>query len=108
MAVDYKLIGTRVKAEREKKHYTQEQLAEIIGITPVYLSKIENGKARPTLELLSVLAYELATDVCQLLSGVDTKLSNYQNDKVLFLFNECAPSVKPIALSLLSELAKLK
>lgn len=108
MAVDYELIGSRLKAAREQKHYTQEKLSEIIGITPVYLSKIENGRVRPTLELLSALAFELSLDLYRLLSGVETKLPDYQSDKVLSLFNQCAPSVKPIALSLLFEPAKLK
>ena len=33
MNVDYKLIGRRIKEERKKKGYTQENLAEKLDVT---------------------------------------------------------------------------
>ena len=51
--VDYQLIGARLKARREAARQTQEEAAEAAEITPVYLSKIENGHAKPTLDTLA-------------------------------------------------------
>lgn len=39
----YKMIGARIVYYRKIRGMTQEYLAEIVGISPQYLSKIENG-----------------------------------------------------------------
>lgn len=46
-----KLLGRRIKSLRKIRGYTQEELAEIIGINPKYLSSIERGEENPTLDL---------------------------------------------------------
>ena len=38
------IFSANLRAERARKKYTQEQLAEVAEITTEYLSKIENGK----------------------------------------------------------------
>lgn len=40
-------IGTRVGALRTGRNLTQEQLADAIGVTKGYVSKIENGHIVP-------------------------------------------------------------
>ena len=47
-----KMIGIRVQACRKKKGLTQEQLAEMVKITPHYLSALERGVYNIKLELL--------------------------------------------------------
>ena len=41
MNVDYKLIGSRIKAERKKLGITQEVLAEKLDVSIGYVSQIE-------------------------------------------------------------------
>ena len=65
--VDYQLIGSRLKQQREKKNLTQEKVAEKADITTVYLSKIENGKVHPTLDTLSVVCSVLDCDLGRIL-----------------------------------------
>ena len=64
MPLDYAAIGGRLQARRKELGITQEDAAERAGITVVYLSKIENGRVHPTLDLLDrlccVLEYDLA------------------------------------------------
>ena len=48
MAIDYTMIGKRLKESRMAAKLTQEKVAEAADITTVYLSKIENGKVTPT------------------------------------------------------------
>lgn len=45
---DKKVIGARLKDLRKKKRLTQEQLAEIVGITRESISQYENGDKIPT------------------------------------------------------------
>lgn len=58
-----RLIGMRIRSIRNKKKLTQEQLAEIAGITPQYLGNIERGKENPTLEKIIVLSNALNVDI---------------------------------------------
>ena len=53
MPLDYAAIGGRLQARRKELGITQEDAAERAGITVVYLSKIENGRVHPTLDLLA-------------------------------------------------------
>ena len=55
MPLDYAAIGGRLQARRKELGITQEDAAERVGITVVYLSKIENGLVHPTLDLLDRL-----------------------------------------------------
>ena len=43
-------MGENIKKERKSQNLTQEQLAERVDISAVYLSQIENGRKVPGLE----------------------------------------------------------
>lgn len=49
------LLGYKLKAAREDRMLTQERLAELVGITPGYLSEIENKKTIPSFMILCSL-----------------------------------------------------
>lgn len=50
------LLGSRIKALRSAKHFTQEQIAEKIGISRQKYARIESGMNHITLEMLSRIA----------------------------------------------------
>jgi len=58
-----KLIGSRIKDLRRRRNYSQEKLAEIVGINEKYLSSIERGAENPTLDLFIRLAHGLRVDL---------------------------------------------
>ena len=105
--IDYTIIVKRIQTRRQEQNITQEKLAERVGISVVYLSKIENGRVYPTLETLSNICTELDTELSAILSNTEIARKDYANERVLELFNSCSIRVKPIALSLLEELSKL-
>ena len=105
--IDYTIIGKRIQTRRQEQNITQEKLAERVGISVVYLSKIENGRVYPTLETLSNICTELDTELSAILSNTEIARKDYANERVLELVNSCSIRVKPIALSLLEELSKL-
>ena len=49
-------IGNRVKLARVAKDLTQEQLAELVGVTRQTIGLIEAGRYNPTLKLCLMLA----------------------------------------------------
>ena len=56
-------LGNRIQFLRRTRGYSQERLAEIMGINGKYLSGIERGKENPTLELLIRLAAGLGVEI---------------------------------------------
>lgn len=56
-----KLLGKRIQELRKKNNITQESLAESVGIEPVSISNIENGKYYPTAENLEKIIAVLQT-----------------------------------------------
>lgn len=50
--LDSSAVGSRLHEIRTDKGYSQEKLASDIGCDPKYLSRLENGKASPSLPLI--------------------------------------------------------
>jgi len=61
-------LGARIKEVRKKSAMKQAELAEIIGVEPNHLSKIECGTAYPSFDLLDKISQALNVDLTQLLS----------------------------------------
>ncbi len=59
-------VAAQVRDIRRARHLSQRQLAGRMQVPRTYISKIENGKAIPTLGSLERLALALEVDVCQL------------------------------------------
>jgi transcriptional regulator with XRE-family HTH domain len=60
------LFGARLKQLREEKELTQEQLAEVIDVTPQHLSDIERGKYAPRFDKLPLIARTLGKPIREL------------------------------------------
>ena len=60
-------VATAVRDLRHVRNLSQRQLAARMNVPRTYISKIENGKAMPTLSSLSRLAAALQVDISVLL-----------------------------------------
>lgn len=61
-----KSVGRRVAALRRARGWTQEQMAELMGRSSVYLSRVERGLQNLTLSSLVRLANTLETTLHEL------------------------------------------
>lgn len=52
-------FGTKVRENREKLKWSQEDLAEHCGLHRTYISGIERGKRNPTLQIVDCIAISL-------------------------------------------------
>ncbi len=68
--MDLSAIGSRIKAARERKHYTQEDLAAIVDLSPTHVSVIERGVKPPKLATLVAIANALEVSADTLLQDV--------------------------------------
>ena len=60
MDVQYKSIGKRIKLRKKELNIKQNELAEKLNISNNHLSSVENGREKPSLELL--------LNICELLN----------------------------------------
>ena len=70
ISMNQKAIGRRIKAARENKRLTQEQLAELVDLSPMHVSVIERGVKLPKLETLINIANVLDVPADVLLQDV--------------------------------------
>jgi len=67
MEIDYKAIGQRIKIARIKKDITQDQVAEITGLSNPHVSNVETGSTKPSLPTIIKIANALSVSVDELL-----------------------------------------
>lgn len=65
------LLGERIKALRSAAHYTQEQIADQVGISRQKYARIENGTNNVTLEILAKIANILNVQVSDITRVLD-------------------------------------
>lgn len=64
-------LGRRIKELRAVQALTQEELAERSGLFRTYMSRIESGRANPTLTMLHQIADAFGLDVRELLTPTE-------------------------------------
>jgi transcriptional regulator with XRE-family HTH domain len=98
-------VAEQVKEIRRARHLSQRQLAGRMQVPRTYISKIENGKAIPTLGSLVRLAAALGVDVRQLVrdarSQRDDEVAAILADPLLAEIAALLPSLDPLHRSLL-------
>lgn len=60
-------IGTRIRLLREAKNMTQQDLADLCNFDKSDMSKIESGKANPTLKTFLIISLALEVSLSNLL-----------------------------------------
>jgi len=98
-------VAAQVKDIRKARHLSQRQLASRMQVPRTYISKIENGKAIPTLGSLERLAAALEVDICQLVrdgrSQRDEELAEILADPFLAELAQYLPKLEVLQRSLL-------
>ena len=86
--MNQKAIGRRIKAAREKKQLTQEQLAELVDLSTMHISVIERGVKLPKLETLINIANVLDVSADVLLQDVINNRAEIFSSEVSTLMNK--------------------
>lgn len=72
--MDYVALGNRIKNKRLENNLTQEQLAESVDISAVYVGQIERGDRHMTIDTLVKIANVLHVSIEELLK--DSTINN--------------------------------
>ena len=68
--MNFNSMGQKIKRARERKGYTQEELAERVNLSVQHISVIERGIKAPRLETFLNIANELDVDADYLLADL--------------------------------------
>lgn len=61
--IDLKNFGKKIKIERIRNEISQEELAELVGVSTRSISLIENGRQHPKFFLVAEIAKKLNIDI---------------------------------------------
>lgn len=103
MALDYNIIGERLKKARIDNGLTQEKLAEQLDVSIAFLSRIERGSSHISLKRLSQICDILGISEGSILNGSSNNSENYLS----FEFNTLLKSTTPEKQKLIYEIAKI-
>lgn len=107
MSVDYVLIGSRIREVRMQMQISQNQLAESADLSVSYISCIETGKKKASLESLIRIANVLRVTVDELLNGNQMyNPTEYQTDMDLLLA-VCGQQEKRLVFELVNALTDI-
>ncbi len=80
--MDTYITGAVIKKLRENKNLTQNDLAEMLGVSSKAVSKWETGKGLPDISLIEPLSAALSVSVMELMSG-DTVINKNISSNIL-------------------------
>lgn len=103
MALDYNIIGERLKKARINKNLTQEKLAEQLDVSIAFLSRIERGSSFISLKRLNQICSVLDVSEGEILNGVSKDSNIYLNKELSNLIKECPPQ----KINLIYKIAKV-
>lgn len=66
--MDQVAIGKFITKKRKEQNLTQEQLAELLGVSNKTVSKWETGKCMPDYSIVELLCKELNTTLAELIT----------------------------------------
>lgn len=106
MALDYIIIGERLKKARLAKGLTQEKLAEQLDLSVAFLSRVERGNTHINLSRLSELCSLLEISEGEILNGTSSNASDYMQSDFNALLKNCSPEKQKLIYNIAKVIAE--
>ncbi|MBR6549565.1 MAG: helix-turn-helix transcriptional regulator [Clostridia bacterium] len=101
----YERLAYTIKEARLRNALSQEQLAELVDVTPTHIKHLESGHRKPSVELLFTLAKQLHFSMDAVLTSPDS-----HHDPLIDQLNTLLPTLtqkeKKVLLALSYSLTK--
>jgi transcriptional regulator with XRE-family HTH domain len=104
--IDYKLIGKRIKEARKEAGLTQEKMAEILDVSIGYVSQVERGTTKISLDLLGAVSSILKKDLSYFVSEAVVLSENYMTTEILEDFEKLSARDKQLTSEFIKLLIK--
>ena len=105
--LDYKMIGQRIRAERNKKGWQQAELAFRAGMTSAHLSHIETAQTKLALPTIVKIANALSVSVDELLYDSMEKVKAVYDKKIAEELEDCDPAELQAFLEIIQSTKKV-
>ena len=89
MATDYNVIGERIRNARKARKMTQQDLAEELGVSIAFLSRVERGNSQINLKRISQICGILGISEGELLNGTSSTSSSYLDSEFSDILKKC-------------------
>ena len=99
-------MGKRIRGERLKKGYTQQEVAEKAEICVMYLSEIERGIKMPSLNSFVQIIQALEVSADYILRGELSSGQTYIYDEIAQKLKELTPAQRRTAADILDAYIK--
>lgn len=99
--MELKSLGVRIQQYRKALGVTQEDIADRMGCSLTYISKLENGKASCNLERLFELSNILKCDAADLLLGINMGSSQYLDPELGQMIAQLTPNDKELLCAMM-------
>lgn len=102
------LLGDTIRQARIDNKLTQEQLAELVQITPTHLKHIESEHRKPSIDVLFALAETLHFSLDALFITDGSKEHSRRKNELQLLINTCSDNELDVLIAALRELSTQK
>ena len=97
--MNYNILGSNIRQCRKSLKMTQEVLSETISVSPMFISQIENGARKPSLETVYKISIALNVSLDELVknthntielpkdSEINTLLKDRTNKEIMLVTN---------------------
>lgn len=108
MILDYMNIGKRIKDARIERKMKQSELADELGISVAFMSRVERGRSKINLERLVQISEILDKCPAQLLSGINCEKKDFVKDDFILLLGRCNLRQKELIYKISELVIKIK
>ena len=106
MYIDYQQLGKRIRSARMEAGLSQALLAEFVDISPQYISHIETGRKKVSLDIIVRIATVLNLSLDQLITDIHYNNMHAYYELLSSLLSECSDQDRKIILDVVSALKK--
>lgn len=92
--INYTMIGKKIKIYRRKAHMSQSELAERIDVSNSYISQLERGTSKASIERLDSIAAVLNVRLTDFFDDIDVSKEDYCNTAINTAMKCLPPSDK--------------
>ena len=104
MALNYQVLGRKIQLLRTEHKISQLKFAEMIEKSPTFVSRMERGVRRPSLETLVVIAALLDSSLDNLLSESMDLLQSKRISEQEDILKNCNPYERYVLLESMKEI----
>lgn len=106
MAVDYCIIGSRLKQARLNAGLTQQEIAEKMNLSVAFISRVERGTSHINLKRLSEFCSILNISEGYILNGASDEDDKYLYNEFNDILKKCSPEKQKLIYKLSKVIAE--